>query len=99
MERGSGQRSSERRDDTEGISCEIVLRGELGPEWTEWFEGLQVKAKAKGETLLSGVIADQAALHGLLRKIRDLGLPLISLTCDPAAGTAKGEDGDESDTL
>jgi len=58
----------------------IVLKGQLDPDWSDWFDGLTITPAASGETILSGPIADQAALHGLLIKIRDLGLPLLSLT-------------------
>jgi hypothetical protein len=58
----------------------IVLKGQLDPDWSDWFEGLTITPAASGETILAGPIADQAALHGLLIKIRDLGLPLLSLT-------------------
>ena len=58
---------------------QIRLKGHLGCEWTEWFEGLTVTLEANGETLLTGPVSDQAALHGLLRKVRDLGMPLVSV--------------------
>ncbi len=58
---------------------QIRLQGHLGPQWTTWFEGLTVTREENGDTLVTGPVADQAALHGLLRKVRDLGLPLISL--------------------
>lgn len=58
---------------------EIRVKGRLGPEWSAWFDGLTVTSQPGGETVLSGAIADQAALHGLLIKIRDLGLPLLSV--------------------
>ncbi len=58
---------------------EIRLEGHLGPDLAGWFEGLSVTAEADGTTLLAGSIVDQAALHGVLRKIRDVGLPLISI--------------------
>ena len=58
---------------------EIRLEGHLGHELAGWFKGLRVTAEADGTTLLTGLIADQAALHGVLRKIRDVGLPLISV--------------------
>ena len=60
---------------------QIRLKGHLGCEWTEWFGGLTVTLENKGETLLTGPVADQAALHGLLKKVRDLGMPLISVNC------------------
>jgi hypothetical protein len=58
----------------------IVVKGHLDPEWSDWFEGLTMTLADNGETILTGPIVDQAALHGLLIKIRDLGLPLLSLT-------------------
>jgi hypothetical protein len=57
---------------------QIRIEGHLGPRWTEWFGGLVITQEDNGETLLTGPVADQAALHGLLRKVRDLGMPLIS---------------------
>jgi hypothetical protein len=51
----------------------------LGCQWTEWFEGLTITLEENGETLLTGPVVDQAALHGLLKKVRDLGLPLLSV--------------------
>jgi hypothetical protein len=63
---------------------EIRLKGHLDSQWTDWFEGLTITLEEDGTTLLSGPVADQAALHGLLRKMRDLGLPLISVCpCQP----------------
>lgn len=58
---------------------QIRLEGYLGSQWTEWFDGLTLALEESGDTLLTGVIIDQAALHGLLRKVRDLGIPLISV--------------------
>ena len=57
----------------------IRIKGHLDHEWSEWFDGLRITQEDNGDTLLSGPIVDQAALHGLLRKIRDMGLPLISV--------------------
>jgi hypothetical protein len=57
---------------------QIRLGGHLGPGWTDWFGGLAITLEDNGETLLTGPVADQAALHGLLRTVRDLGIPLIS---------------------
>ena len=57
---------------------QIRVQGELSQEWIEWFEGLEINV-AQGITTLSGDVVDQAALHGLLVKIRDLGLPLLSI--------------------
>jgi hypothetical protein len=58
----------------------IRLQGHLGRQWTAWFGGLTITLDDNGETLLTGPVADQAALHGLLRKVRDVGLPLIAVT-------------------
>ena len=59
---------------------QIRIKGQLGREWTDWFEGLTLTALDNGETLLTGPVVDQAALHGLLRKVRDLGVPLLSVS-------------------
>jgi hypothetical protein len=59
---------------------QIRLEGHLGLHWTDWFENLTLTLEDNGDTLLTGLVVDQAALYGLLRKVRDLGLPLISLT-------------------
>ena len=60
--------------------CEIRLEGHLDERWTDWFEGLTITREANGETRLTGPVVDQTALHGLLRKVRDLGLPLLAVT-------------------
>ncbi len=60
---------------------QIRIKGHLGRHWTDWFEGLSIMALDSGETLLTGPVVDQAALHGVLRKVRDLGLPLLSVVC------------------
>lgn len=62
------------------VPYEIRLQGHLDARWSDWFDGLTIALEDNGNTCLTGPIADQAALHGLLAKIRDLGLPLISLT-------------------
>jgi hypothetical protein len=61
------------------IIYQIRVKGHLGSQWTDWFGGLTVTQEDNGETLLSGQVVDQAALHGLLKKVRDLGMPLISV--------------------
>ncbi|MDQ2906782.1 MAG: hypothetical protein M3Y81_25000 [Chloroflexota bacterium] len=59
---------------------EIRIKGHLDDTWADWFEGLTITREDKGETLLTGPVVDQAALYGLLRKVRDLGMPLLSVT-------------------
>jgi hypothetical protein len=63
-----------------GQYYEIRLKGHLGSQWAEWFEGLTITLEENGDTLLTGQVVDQAALHGLLKKVRDLGLPLVSVS-------------------
>jgi hypothetical protein len=58
---------------------EICVEGRLGPEWSAWFDGLTIANRPHGETVLRGAVPDQAALHGILIKIRNLGLPLLSV--------------------
>ncbi len=58
---------------------QIRVKGQLGPQWTDWFGGLAITLEADGDTLLTGPVVDQAALHGLLRRVRDLGLPLLAV--------------------
>jgi hypothetical protein len=59
---------------------EIRIRGHLNSRWVAWFEGLSLSHAGDGTTVIHGPVADQAALHGLLQKVRDLGLPLLSVT-------------------
>lgn len=61
------------------VIYQIRLKGHLGRHWTDWFDGLTITLDDNGGTLLTGSVADQAALHGLLKKVRDLGMPLISV--------------------
>jgi hypothetical protein len=58
---------------------QIRIKGHLGSQWMDWFEGLIITLEEDGNTLLTGTVIDQAALHGLLKKVRDLGLPLLSV--------------------
>jgi hypothetical protein len=71
---------------------QIRIRGHLGHKWADWFEGLAITLENNGDTLLTGPVIDQAALHGLLKKVRDLGLPLVSVS------PLEGSQTDQSDT-
>lgn len=58
---------------------EIRIKGHLGGQWADWFDGLTITLEDTGKTLLTGPVVDQAALHGVLKKVRDLGMPLLSV--------------------
>lgn len=66
-------------DPNQPAAYQIRIKGHLGRQWTDWFEGLTITLEDNGDTLLTGPVPDQAALHGLLKKVRDLGTPLISV--------------------
>ena len=64
----------------QSMAYQIRIKGHLGLQWTDWFGGLAITLADNGDTLLTGPVVDQAALHGLLRKVRDLGVPLLSVS-------------------
>ena len=66
-------------DQHEPERYEIRILGHLDNRWADWFEGMRITLEDNGETRLSGLVADQSALYGLLRKVRDLGMPLLSV--------------------
>ena len=66
-------------DQSQPVVYQIRLKGHLDSQWTDWFGGLTVALEEDGDTLLTGKVIDQAALHGLLKKVRDLGLTLVSV--------------------
>jgi hypothetical protein len=66
-------------DPSQPMVYQIRIKGHLSSQWTDWFEGLTITLEKDGNTLLTGTVIDQAALHGLLKKVRDLGMPLLSV--------------------
>ena len=84
-------------DHTNGTAAqyEVRVNGQLGCRWAAWFDGLTLTADADGSTVIRGPLEDQAALHGLIQKLRDLGLPLVSLNripLDPTTTTGDSPD-------
>ena len=78
-------------DPSQPVVYQIRVKGHLGHEWTDWFEGLTITLEEDGDTLLTGPVVDQAALHGLLKKVRDLGMPLVSVSpVEPGPSTTLG---------
>ena len=73
------ERDPERARD-QPLIYQIRIRGHLGQPWREWFEGLTLTLETDGNTLLTGPVVDQAALYGILKKVSDLGIPLLSVT-------------------
>jgi hypothetical protein len=67
-------------DPNQPMLYQIRIKGHLGSSWTDWFGGLTIRLEENGDTLLTGPVVDQAALYGLLRKVRDLGMPLVSVS-------------------
>ena len=72
------------------MQYEIRVEGHLGTRWAAWFDGLSITSEDDGTTVLRGSVVDQAALHGLLQKLRDVGIPLVSLAPLPPTDTTEG---------
>jgi hypothetical protein len=66
---------------------QIRIKGALGAQWTDWFGGMRITPQQNGDTLLTGPVIDQAALYGILRKVRDLGMPLLSVVRIPSGSS------------
>ncbi len=71
--------NKQRRDTNQPVFYRIWIKGHLGQQWMDWFEGLTITLEENGDMLLTGPVIDQAALHGILKKVRDLGMPLLSV--------------------
>jgi len=67
------------RESGEPMVYQIRINGQLNAQWTDWFDGMRITPQENGDTLVTGPVLDQAALYGLLRKVRDLGMPLLSV--------------------
>lgn len=81
-----------RTEPNEPMVYQIRLKGHLRHEWTDWFEGLAITLEENGDTLLTGPVLDQAALFGLLKEVRDLGMPLVSVNLMGSGPSSTGID-------
>jgi hypothetical protein len=80
-------------DSDRPVTYQIRVRGHLGPEWSDWFGGLTISPQDDGDTVLTGPVVDQAALYGVLKRVRDLGLTLLSVNgVEPGAANAPREE-------
>ena len=73
---------------------EIRIKGHIDLSWGDWFDGMRITHEANGETLVAGILVDQAALHGMLRKVSDLGIPLVSVNTVKNSSQDGQEDAD-----
>jgi hypothetical protein len=78
-DKGMSNKSNSSSEKAEPLIYQIRIKGHLDRKWADWFSGLSITSLDNGETLLTGLVLDQAALHGLLRKVRDVGLPLVAV--------------------
>ena len=90
---------SSQPDPSQPLVYQIRIKGHLNSEWADWFEGLTITLEDNGEMLLTGLVCDQAALHGLLKKVRDLGMPLLSINpIEPDQAAVAAADPSQSPT-
>ena len=75
----SNKHNNPAHDADQPMAYRIRIKGHLSPQWADWFDGLTITLEEDGNTLLTGTVIDQAALHGLLKKVRDLATPLLSV--------------------
>jgi hypothetical protein len=88
LQNGNKLKLNPKTDPSQPMVYQIRIQGHLGRQWTDWFEGLTITLEDNGDTLVSGPVVDDAALHGLLKKVRDLGMPLLSVNrVEPARKT------------
>ena len=90
------KKSNQKLGLSRAVTYQIKVQGHLDEYWSEWFDDLTITYDEQDDTILTGPVTDQSALHGLLKKVRDLGLPLISVnpveTCIPATRKEGGEE-------
>jgi hypothetical protein len=84
------EKNDPKTDPSQPAIYQIRIKGQMNPQWRVWFECMAIALDEDGVTLITGPVADQAALHGLLKKVRDLGLPLISV-CPVELGTSQAD--------